>query len=118
MLQPQRARTHTKEIKFASFVYVRGLGWFSDQVQVIHNSFRLTMAEKDFPVVQFNPHAPVAPHVGAAFTDAANSVTAQRSPDVHGVSLDGLQRDGTKTEAQRADLHTVSCEAIVEAAPS
>src|ERR1700693_4654450 len=75
------------------------------------------MAEKYFSVGEHDTNARVAPDIGTPFTDATNSVTTHRIPRRDGVGPDVLQRNGTQTKTQSADLHAVSGEAIVKAAP-
>src|SRR6185437_5932577 len=96
---------------FASFLVL------PDQVQVLHDSFRLTMAEEYFSAGEHEPDSGVSPNVGAALSNAANAVAAHRIPGRNGVGPDVFERDGAQAKAQRTDLDSMAGEAIVKAAP-
>src|ERR1700687_2533212 len=76
---------------FASFLDL------PDRVQVVHDLFRLSVAEKYFSVRQHDANAGVAPNVSAALANAANPVAAQRTPGHDCIRLDALQRDRPQT---------------------
>src|SRR5713101_5765888 len=84
---------------------------------MVHDFFRLTMTEEHFSIGKHDANAGVAPNVGAAFSDAANAITAHWTPGRDGVGLDVLQRNGAQTEAESADLDSVAGEAIMKTAP-
>src|SRR6266849_8044386 len=71
--------TRRKSRAFASCIFASFLV-LSDQVQVVQDSLRLTMTEKDFSVGKHDAHAGVAPNVGAPFSNAANAVATHRIP--------------------------------------
>src|SRR5438552_644857 len=89
---------HFTSCIFASFLVL------SDQFQVVHDFFRLTMAKEYFSVGQHEANTGIAPNVRAPFTDAANAVTAHRIPGRDRIRLDVLQRNRAQAESERADF--------------
>src|SRR5882724_3419122 len=65
--------TRRKSNGFASHIFASFLA-LPDQVQVIHDLLRLTMAEKHFAVRQRDAYAGIAPNVGTAIADTAYAV--------------------------------------------
>src|SRR6185295_16117614 len=108
--------TRRKSNAFSSCIFASFLA-LPDQVQVLHDSFRLTMAKEYFSVGEHEPDSGVSPNIGAALSNAANAVAAHRIPGRNRICLDVFERNRAQAKAQRADLDSMAGEAIVKAAP-
>src|SRR5262245_7261018 len=86
-------------------------------VQIADDPFRLTMAEKKLSVRSLDSHAFVAPHVGTAIPNAADSITTQPTPWLNPVFLDLCSGNRTQTKSKAADLQSMTSEAVTESIP-
>src|SRR5678815_4636232 len=90
--------TRRNSKRFASCIFASFLV-LPDQVQVLHNPFRLTMAEEYFSVGEHEPDSGVSPNIGAALSNAANAVAAHRIPGRNRICLDVFERNRAQAKA-------------------
>src|SRR5271169_3973808 len=88
-----------------------------NQIEIMNQTLRLAMAEKNFSLAGLDANSLVAPNVGAAVSETADAVATNDTPATDAVLPNLVERDGTQAEAEGADFHTSVAEDVVETAP-
>src|SRR2546430_29005 len=86
-------------------------------VQIMHNPIWITVSQKNFAIAGLDAYTTIAPDIGAAFTQTANSVTACDTPVRGGVLLNLTDRNRPQAITQRANFHSAAGKDVLEAAP-